>query len=85
MRFEDAQFWDAHIQPVIRQKAFKHPEPASAPRADARWRWTPMRTLLPLTQLLQGRRCRALTVLVQDTAGNAVPAGMLFLIERYHI
>ena len=36
-----------------------------------------MRMLLPLTQLLQARRCRTLSILVQNSEGNAVPAGML--------
>jgi hypothetical protein len=84
MSRRDAQFWDTYIQPVIRKEAANQFDASGAPgRADHPWRWTPMRILLPLTQLLQGRRCRALSILVQNSEGNAVPAGMLLLIEQY--
>jgi hypothetical protein len=84
MRRQDAQFWDTYIQPVIRREAANQTAAGGAlGRADHHWRWTPMRMLLPLTQLLQARRCRALSILVQNSEGNAVPAGMLLLIEQY--
>lgn len=79
-----ARFWDAYIQPDIRQQAANYLRTRSgSPRADRHWRWTGMRTLFPMGQRLQGRRCRALAILVQNADGDAVPAGMLLLIENY--
>jgi hypothetical protein len=84
MSLSDALYWDATIQRDIvleglRDKRLGKP----LPRADFYWTWAGIRLLFPLAQLLKRRRCRGLTIFVQDSAGRGVPAGMLLLIERY--
>ena len=84
MTHDDAVFWDEWIQPMIQGEALlaeAHGE--ATPRADRYWKWPDIRNLLPLTQLMQRRRCQALTIFVENIDGSPVPAGMLLLIERY--
>src|ERR1700733_13092676 len=84
MSLADALYWDATIQRDIATTALKEKSmgrPIS--RADSFWHWSGMRILFPLAELLKKRRCRALSIFVQDTLGRGVPAGMMLLIERY--
>jgi hypothetical protein len=83
MSVGDAWFWDQQIQPDIRAEHVQSLLSGGPPRADYYWQWTGLRLLFPLSQWLQNRRCRALAVFVQNDQGEAVPAGMLLLIEQY--
>lgn len=84
MSVNEADFWDAKIQPEIRRIAMKEiSEGAPLTRPDYKWPWGRMRRGLPLAQGLVGRRCRMLTLSLKSDAGKAVPAGMLILIEKY--
>lgn len=74
MMAKHADFWDDHIQPAIK---------ALPGRADQHWSWPDLRLWMPLLQLVQWRRCRALVALLQSDKGFAVPSAMLFMIERY--
>jgi len=74
MMAKHAEFWDEHIQPVIR---------AAPSSADRNWSWPDLRLWMPLLQLVQSRRCRALVALLQSDKGFAVPSAMLLMIERY--
>lgn len=80
----DAVYWDRTIQPDIFRIGWderRRGEPVS--RADMYWSWTGLRVLLPLAQDINGRRCRALSVFVENDRGKGVPAGMMLLIEQY--
>jgi hypothetical protein len=74
MMAKHADFWDDHIQPAIK---------ALPGRADQHWSWPDLRLWMPLLQLVQWPRCRALVALLQSDKGFAVPSAMLFMIERY--
>lgn len=84
MSMDDAEYWEANIQPEIRRIAeLELSQGRPLTRSDYRWPWHQMRRALPVAQAMVGRRCRFLTVFLQDDSGNAVPAAMLALIERY--
>ena len=84
MRLGDALYWDKTIQRDILLEGLREKKAGRPiPRADFYWSWVGMRMLFPLAQLLKKRRCRALTVFVQDAQGRGVPAGMMLLIEQY--
>lgn len=75
MSWQDAAFWDTHIQPYIVR--------AEEIRADRYWSWNVLRQVFPLSQRVKNRRCLALTTFVASRAGDAVPAAMHLFIERY--
>lgn len=84
MTIEEAHFWDRYIQPDIRAIAAEEMATLKPlTRADHHWKWVQIRMALPLAQSLVGRRCRALTIMLENSAGKGVPAGMLLLIEDY--
>lgn len=84
MSVDDAEYWEANVQPEIRRIAqLELSEGRPLTRSDYRWPWHQMRRALPVAQAMVGRRCRFLTIFLQDASGNAVPAAMLALIERY--
>jgi hypothetical protein len=84
MTVADALFWDSTIQMDILRNARKEKAAGMAlSRSDAWWSWFGFRVFCPLSQLLQARRCRALTIFVRNDQGQGVPAAMLMLIEGY--
>jgi hypothetical protein len=84
MSLTDARYWETYIQPEIRRIANDEiSKGLPLTRADHRWPWVQMRAGLPVAQWMAGRRCRALTIHLQDNSGNTVPAAMLLLIEEY--
>jgi hypothetical protein len=84
MTAAEALYWDRTIQLDIVAEALKaRSEGKPVPRADRYWSWTGLRILFPLAQSLRKRRCRALSILVENASGQGVPAGMLLLIEAY--
>jgi len=82
MTMQHALDWDYTVQREI-VRAQRARGPNQPPRADAGWSWVGIRTLLPLALRLRNRRCQPLTILVRNAQGQAVPAGMLLLIEHY--
>jgi hypothetical protein len=74
MSVEHAVTWDMRIQPLI----FSGPA-----RADKHWSWSLLRSIFPIAQHAKRRRCIALTTLVRNQSGQAVPAAMSLFIERY--
>jgi hypothetical protein len=74
MSIEHAVTWDTRIQPFI----FSGPA-----RADKHWSWSLLRSIFPIAQYAKRRRCIALTTLVRNQSGQAVPAAMSLFIERY--
>jgi len=84
MTAADALYWDRTIQLDILTEARKAKiEGKPVPRADRFWSWTGLRILFPLAQSFRKRRCRALSILVENASGQGVPAGMVLLIEAY--
>jgi hypothetical protein len=84
MSADDARFWERNIQPdIVRIADDEITQGKPLTRSDFNWPWVSIRIGLPIAQRLAGRRCRALTVFLPDTLGNAVPAAMLFMIEEY--
>lgn len=84
MSLADALYWDATMQrDIVTEGLNARRLGKPPPRADFYWTWSGIRMLFPLAQVLKKRRCRALTIFVQDSKGRAVPAGMMLLIERY--
>jgi hypothetical protein len=80
MSVADAAYWDMTIQKDILTAALKQMisgKPVS--RADAWWSWFGFRVYCPLAEIMNSRRCRALTIFVQNSSGEGVPAGMLKL------
>jgi hypothetical protein len=75
MSWQDAAFWDMHVQPSILGSREK--------RADRYWSWNVLRQIFPLSQRVRNRRCLALTTFVANRAGDAIPAAMHLFIERY--
>jgi len=84
MSLADALYWDATMQrDIVTEGLNARRLGKPPPRADFYWTWSGIRMLFPLAQVLKKRRCRALTIYVQDSKGRALPAGMMLLIERY--
>lgn len=75
MSMEHAVIWDLRIQPLI----------LSGPvRADRYWSWALLRSVFPIAQYAKRRRrCLALTTLIRNQSGQAVPAAMSLFIEGY--
>lgn len=84
MTAADALYWDRTIQADIVADGIREMMAGRPmPRADLYWTWTGLRVLFPLAQRLNRRRCRALSVFVENDLGQGVPAGMVLLIEQY--
>ncbi len=72
---EHAVTWDVRIQPHIL---------SGSARADKYWSWALLRSVFPIAQYAKRRRrCIALTPLIRNQSGQAVPAAMSLFIERY--
>jgi hypothetical protein len=84
MTLAHALDWDATIQrDIVREGRAAQRRGDPLPRADFQWSWVGFRLLFPWSQVLRNRRCRPLTILVRNSRGKAIPAGMMLMIERY--
>jgi hypothetical protein len=75
MSMEHAITWDRKIQPSVL---------SDNTRADRYWSWSLFRSAFPLVLYAkERRRCLALTTLIRNQSGKAVPAAMSLFIEKH--